>query len=84
MMVINIGERKVKKAVQEIEEICSEHYSPDNFCLFGQILTKDSKVILKMGSFNKEEYDILNGIINNRKNKDFDVQLNDKISANGG
>ena len=80
MMVIPITNRKIKKVLKSIEAECAAS-NPEGFALFGQILTTGvATVELRMGTFTKEEYLILNEMIKNRRNKEADIERNNRIA----
>jgi hypothetical protein len=81
MMVIPIKDRKIKKVLRELELECAKE-NPDGFALFGQLMTlNNGRVVLKMGSFNKEEYLTLDEIIKNRENKQADIERSERFNA---
>jgi len=77
-MKFPITNRKIKKLLQEIEMECAKE-NPEGYALFGQLMTKNNKVQLTLGSFDKEEYSVINNIIKNRKSKAADIERGKRL-----
>jgi hypothetical protein len=77
-MKFPITNRKIKKLLQEIEMECAKE-NPEGYALFGQLMTENNKVQLTLGSFDKEEYSVINNIIKNRKSKAADIERGKRL-----
>ena len=78
-MVFPITNRKIKKLLRELELECKEQYGEQEFAFFGQLLTHNGGVELRLGTFSKAEKEMLNNIIKNRIYKEADVKRNEYL-----
>lgn len=70
-----ITEKPVKDKLKKLEQIYTEKYGERQYAFFGQLMVKslfDDDTILGFCSFNKEEYETIKNMIENRANKAFD------------
>jgi len=79
-MQFEITEKSVVNEIKKLEAIYVKKFGSQAFGFLGQLSVdiSNDKVILEMGSFDKDEHEILKLFIKNRANKAFDLKQLEK------